>query len=217
MPALRGSFTYTRFFVTGDMPEDFREKFMRSIRLRAMKPLEPDDEDLERSGWVKLGEPFVNELTYDDVFYNEYLNLGFRTDRWVLPGPVLKVRMKEAETAYLAKKGREKLSKSEKAELKLLVAKKLKKTMEPATRVVDVSWSMNEGLVRFFSHAQKSGALMAELFKRTFGLDLVPESPYTLAARIGLDPPQEAAWNELEMTYLATERAGANDEAAEEE
>jgi hypothetical protein len=234
VPALRGSLTYARYFIEGELPhttpvsgrrgfaegetrDDFRERFMRAIRLRAMKPLEPDDEELERSGWVKLGEPFVVELSYDDVFFNEYVNLGFRTDRWAIPGPVLRTRVKEAEAAYLQKKGRERLSRKEKAELKLMVSKKLRRHMAPATRAVDLSWAINEGVVRFFSHATKPGAAMMELFKKTFGLNLIPESPYTAAARIGLDKAQEQAWHDLEMTYLASAKPQVSDEAAEEE
>ena len=183
-----------------------------------MKPLEPDEEDLERSGWAKIGEPFETDLSYEDVFYNEYINLAFRTDRWVIPGPVLRTRVKEAEAAYLEKKGRERLSKREKAELKLMVSKKLRRHLTPATRAVDLSWAIGEGVVRFFSHSQKPAGLMAELFKKTFGLDLVPESPYTAAARLGLDKAQEKAWHDLEMTCVASEpRRTLIDEAAEEE
>lgn len=191
---------------------------MRSIRLRAMKPLEPDEEELERSGWATLADPFQIELSYDDVFVNEYINLGFRTDRWAIPGPVLRARLKEAEAAYLQKKGRERISRKEKAELKLMVAKKIRRSIEPATRSVDFSWALNEGVVRFFSHAQKPGAAMMELFKKTFSLELVPESPYTAASRIGLSKEQQKAWTELEMTYLAsTPRPSVGEAAAEEE
>jgi len=218
VPALRGSLTYSRFFVSGDLPDDFRERFMRAIRLRSMKPLEPDEEELERSGWAKLGEPFVVDLAYDDVFFNEYVVLGFRTDRWVIPGPVLRTRVKEAEAAYLEKKGRERLSKKEKAELKLMVSKKLRRHLAPATRSVDLSWAIGEGVVRFFSHSQKPAAAMMELFKKTFGLELVPESPYTAASRLGLSKDQEKAWHDLEMTYLASSpKRSLLDEAAEEE
>lgn len=205
MPALRGSLTYSRFFVDGDVPDDFREKYMRAVRLRAMKPLAPDEEDLERSGWCKIGEPFELELHYDDVFFNEFIVLGFRTDRWQIPGPMLKARVREAEVAYLAKKGREKLGRKEKAELKENVARKLRKETAPATRVVDVAWSLNDGIVRFFSHAEKTAGNMIELFHKTFGLRLVAESPYTLAERLGLSKAQESSWQEIEMTVLAKE------------
>ena len=207
MPALRGSLTYARFYVDGEVADDFREKFMRSIRLRSMKPLEAEDEDLERSGWCKVGEPFELELGYEDVFYNEYLNLGFRTDKWRLPASVLKQRLREAEAAYLEKKGRERLGRAEKTELKEIVSRKLKKQSSPSTRLVDLSWSMNEGIVRFFSHADKTAGAMMELFYKTFGLRLVAESPYTLASRFGLSKPQEAAWQDLEVVMLETQIA----------
>jgi hypothetical protein len=103
VPALRGTLTYARLFVDGDVPEDFREKYIRAIRLRTMKPLEAEDGDLERSGWCKLGEPFEIDLHYEDAFYNEYVNLGFRTDKWQLPKSILKQRLREAEAAYLEK------------------------------------------------------------------------------------------------------------------
>ena len=69
-------------------------------------------------------------------------------------------------------------------------------------RVVDLSWSVNEGLVRFFSQAVKPGGVMTELFFRTFGLKLIPEAPYTLAARLGLSRAQEKAREELEPLTL---------------
>src|SRR4051812_40086582 len=104
MPALKGSLTYARFFVEGELPDDFRDRFPKAIRSKAMKPLDPDDDTPERSGWSRIGDPFEVDLGYGDVFFNEYLNLGFRTDRWAIPGPMLRAKLREAETAYLAKK-----------------------------------------------------------------------------------------------------------------
>lgn len=198
MPALRGSLTYARFYVDGDVPDDFRERFMKAIRLRAMKPLEPDEDVLERSGWCRIGEPFELDLAYGDVFYNEYVNLGFRTDRWVIPASLLRAKMREAEAAYLAKKGRERLSKREKTELKELVSKKLRRQLAAAVRSFDLSWSTDDGVVRFFSHAARPAVAMMDLFQKTFGVKLVPEAPYTLAARLGLSAAQEKAWPDLE-------------------
>lgn len=218
MPALKGSLTYARFYVEGDVPDDFKGPFMRSIRARAMRPLEPDEEDLERSGWCRVGEPMELELGHEDVFYNEHVVLGFRTDKWAIPAPVLRAKMREAEQAYLQKKGREKLSRKEKGELKLMTAKRLRRSISPQTRAVDLVWSMDEGIVRFFSHAAKPAGVMCELFLKTFGLKLVPESPYTLAARLGLDRAQAAAFDGLEAMLLGdAARARVTDEAAEEE
>jgi recombination associated protein RdgC len=202
MPGLKGSLSYTRLFVEGELPDDFRARFMRAIRLRAMKPLEADDDALERSGWCAIGEPFELELGYENVFYNDFVNLGFRTDRWVIPSPLVRAKVKEAETIYLEKKARDRLTKREREELKEVVLRKLRKTFVPAMRVVDFSWSLDEGLVRFFSQSPRPIAAVSELFNKTFGLKLVPEAPYTLAARLGLNKRQEEAWGELEATLL---------------
>jgi DNA recombination-dependent growth factor C len=204
MPALKGSLTYARFFVEGELPDDFRQRFMRAIRLRAMQPLQPEEDAAERSGWCAIGEPFQLELNYDNVFYNEYLNLGLRTDRWAIPGPLLRAKCKEAEAAHLEKKGRERLSKRERGELKELVTRRLRKQFVPATRMIDFSWSLNDGLVRFFSQSARPAAAMSELFAKSFGLGLVPEAPYTLAARIGLSKAQEKIWDELPALSLET-------------
>ena len=207
MPALKGSLTYLRYYVDG-ATDATPDKLLKTIRLRAMKPLEPDEDLVERAGWTRVGAPLDLDLGSEDVFYNEFVNLGFRLDRWVIPGPMLRTKLREAEAAYLQKKGRERLSRREKTELKDLIAKKLRRQVEPRMRSVDVSWSMNDGLVRFFSSSAKLGAYMEELFAKTFSLKLIPEAPYTLAARLGLSPAREKAWIDLEPTSFVEEGAG---------
>jgi hypothetical protein len=206
MPALTGSMSYARFFVEGALPDDFRSKFLEALALRAMRPLDADEDADERSGWCAIGDPFELELGHERVFYNNYLNLGFRTDRWSIPGPLLRAKQEEAETAYLAQQGRERLGKREREELKQLVIRKLRKQFVPSVRAVDLSWSLEEGLVRFYSHSERTIAGMADLFAQTFGLELRIEAPYTLAARLGLTPEQERAWEALQVTtFLPTQ------------
>jgi len=202
----RGSLTYVRFFVTGEAPtpaSSFEDRALADIRRKLQRPLEPDDDDQERVGWCKVGEPFVLEVEHVDVFYNEYLNLGFRTDRWAIPGALLKAKVAEAEAAYLTKKGRERLSRKEKTELKDLVSKRLRRGLAPQVRAHDVSWALSESTVRFFGSSPRAQAAFVELFEKTFALKLVREAPYTLAARLGLSPAQETAWQAAEAATLA--------------
>ena len=208
MPALSGSLTYARLFVEGTLPEDFRDRFGAAIQLRGMRPLEADDEALERSGWCAIGDPFELDLGYERVFYNDYVNLGLRTDRWSIPSALVRTHLKEAEAAYLEKKKRQRLSKHERAELKEMVLRQLRKQSVPSVRAVDFSWSLGEGIVRFFSHAQRPTATLIDLFGKTFtGLKLVPEAPYTLASRLGLSKEEEEAWDRLEPTDFITQPA----------
>jgi len=208
MPALKGSLTYARFYVEdppkSELSGGFQERFLKAIQQKVLRPLDPNEPDPERSGWCRLAEPFELELQHEDVFQDDYVVLGVRTDRWAIPAPMLRAKLREAEGALLQKNGRERLSKKEKTELKELVSKKLRRQMAPATRAVDLTWSLDEKLVRFFSHSPKSAAIMMDLFQKTFGLRLTPESPYTLATRLGLDAAEERAWQTLEPSPFET-------------
>lgn len=204
MPALRGSLTYSRFYVEGTRPDSFHTPYLKAIRARAMRPLDPLEPDPERSGFCRLGEPFEIDLTHHDVFYDDYIVLGVRTDRWSIPKPLLRSKLREAERALLTKTGRERLSRKEKTELKESVSMKLRRQTAPSTRAVDLIWSLDEDLVRFFSHAEKSIAIMTDLFQKSFGLKLIPESPYTLAARLGLAQEHERAWSALAPSAFAS-------------
>lgn len=200
--------TYARFFVEGELPDDAASRIMRALRLRAMTPLAPDDEDLERTGFCRVGDPYELELSREDVFYNEFLNVGVRTDRWVYPGSAVRARMREGEQLYKQRTGKARLGKRERGELKELVLRKMRKQMSPAVSSVDLSWNLDEGVVRFFSHGPKAAARMTELFHRAFGsmgLSLVPESPYALADRLGLSKKARAAWDDLDPSSFAEE------------
>jgi hypothetical protein len=202
MSALSGSLTYARLFVEGPLPDDYRTRFVDSLRARAMKPLDAEDDASERSGFCAFGDPYQLELDYERVFFNNFLNLGFRTDRWALSPALLRANLREAEQVYLEKKGRDRLTKREKGELKELVLKQMRRQTTPVVRVVDLSWSLEEGLVRFFSHSPRSALTMSDLFHKLFGLKLIPETPYTLAERLGLSAAQVSVWDELEATRL---------------
>src|SRR5262245_31994279 len=106
MSALSGSLTYSRFFVDTKPPKDFRERYMRSIRHRVIQPLTSQDEDLQRTGFCAINEPFELELNPTNVIYENFINLGVRTDRWIFPSSLIKARVREAEAVYLEKKGR---------------------------------------------------------------------------------------------------------------
>jgi recombination associated protein RdgC len=202
MSATTGSLSYARFFVEEKLPRDFLDASYEAIEHRAMRPLDANEPDAERSGWCVMGDPLDVSLPRPRVYLEGYLNLGFRTDRWAIPGPLLKTKLREAEAKYLDKKGRERLGKREKAEIKEVVIRELRKKLVPVTRAIDLTWSLEEGLVRFFSHSDRPTLEMLELFKATFGIELVPESPFTLARRIGLSDADFSQWEAIEPTVI---------------
>ncbi|MDI1429149.1 hypothetical protein [Polyangium sorediatum] len=201
--ALRGSLTFSRFYVTGDIPDDVPGTTLKRIRANAFQPLSPDDEKNEGAGWASIEDPFITDLDHEKVFYNEYVCLGLRLDRWVIPGPLLKAHLRDAEQALLAKRGLERLGRQAKTELKTMVVRKLRRQLVPSLKSYDVVWNLRTNILHLYSQSERIAALLDDLFKRTFKVDLVPESPGTAADRLGLDAKEARAMAGLEPTILA--------------
>ena len=209
MSALRGTLTYSRFFVDGDMPADLAGASMKRIRASAAQPLNPDEDVSERHGWCSIEDPMTTDLDHELVFFNEYVCLGLRIDRWVVPKPMLNAHLRDAEAALLERKGLERLGKKAKAELKLFVLKKLRRQLMPSTKSIDLVWNVQSGVARFFSQSERMHLLVQELFEKSFRLRLVPESPGTAAERRGLDARQQKFWEALTPFSLAREGGSA--------
>lgn len=203
MGAFRGNLTFARFYVTGDIPDDVPGTALRRIRANAFQPLSPEEDKSEGFGWANIEDPVDTELDHEKVFYNQYVCLGLRLDKWVVPGPLLKAHLREAEQALLEKRGLERLGRQAKADLKTMVVRKLRRQLVPSLKSYDVVWNLNSSIVHFFSQAERITTIFEDLFKKTFKLDLVPESPGTAAERLGLDQRQSAAMAGLEPTTLA--------------
>lgn len=202
MGALKGTITYTKLYVRGELPDGFRDSFVERIRLRAFQPLTVEDDAEQRAGWCSIEDPLDTELDHNKLYFNSYLNLGLRTDRWVIPGPLLKAHLAEAEREHLAKRGRDRLSKREKEEIRVTVSRRLRRQVLPVMGVVDLSWNLITGVVRFWSQSPKALESMMELFEDTFGLALLPESPAASAISLGLSAAQQQALEALTPTVF---------------
>ncbi len=204
MGALKGAITYTKFYVRGELPEDLHGRYLARIRTRAFKPLAPDDEDDLSVGWMPIERPFDEDVAFraDAVFFGSYLNLALRIDRWKFPTSLVKTRMAAAERTYKQKTGKERLSKGEKAELRELVERKLRREGVPVSKAADLSWNVASGELRFFGRTKVLVEHLHELFEKTFAVRLVPAGPYTTAIEEPLPHGLEAALEHVEPATL---------------
>lgn len=203
MGALNGSISYSRFYVEGDLPQGFKERFVEALRARAFEPLTAESEEEEHVGWCSIEHPLDLELDAHKLFFNSYLNVGWRVDRWRIPGPILKAYYTEAERAYLAENNKERLSRSEKVDLKAVVTAELKQKLMPTMKVIDVSWNVHTGVLRFWNQSAKTAEHFQAYFEETFeGLRLIPDTPYTAAIQYALDDTQVGLLADLTPTVL---------------
>lgn len=204
MGAIRGSISYTKFYVVGSLPDDFQKVFANAILARVIEPMTYDSDDEQHHGWCMVDKPF--ELTFDHstLFANEYLNLGLRVDRWRLQVPLLKAKIEEAEANYRAKTQRTRLGKQQRAEIKLTVVRHLRKQTIPVTKSYDLSWNTTEKVLRFWSKSTKVLDLFQDLFEKTFKVKLLQESPVATAMSIGLTNEQRGVLTAIEPTLFSS-------------
>lgn len=204
MGALKGAITYAKFQVEGALPDDAHQKFMARIRTRTFKPLQPEDEGDVAVGWVPIERPFDDEISFrtDGVFFGSYLNLALRMDRWRFPSSLVKAKMAAAERQWRQKTGKDRMSRSEKAELRELVDRRLRREGIPVSKAVDLSWNMTSGELRLFGKSKVIVEHFLELFEKTFAVRLIPAAPYTIAKALGLPRDLDQRLATVEPTAL---------------
>ncbi len=206
MGAFSGPLTVSKLFVRGPLPADLKRTALDRIQLRAFAPLEPDDEVDERVGWCVVSSPLELKLEHEQVFWGSYVNLGLRVDRYRLPPALVQAHFQEACREALAKSKREALSKSEKKELMARVSLKLRRKVLPAMSCFDFCWNLDTMVAYFWSQSARAFDRLGTLFEATFGLELVPNSPYVAARERHLSEAKLAALDAVEATPLHAAR-----------
>lgn len=206
MGVSRGALTFTRLFVQGKPPKDLRKRYLEAVRLRKFTPLTPEAEASEAVGWCVIERPFDLDFQPDRIFYDRFVQLGFRVDKWKIPGVLLRAQVADEEQRMLSRAGREKLTRAEKEDIKLRVIGRLRKKILPNSRAFDVLWDLDAGTVLFFTHSARATEEFAALFETTFGLELQTDSPYAAAGRAQLSPAMQKVFEKVEPVSFSAGR-----------
>lgn len=198
MGAIQGTLSYKIFYVHGEIQDDWKEKYLERIRKNSFKPLSPDDEDEMSEGWVPIDRPLQVEFDLFSVLFDHYINLGFRQDKYSVPSALLKAHVAEAEKEFMIQNDKNKLSKFERDDIKAIVKRELKEKQLPRMRVFDMSWDLQGGRVRFWSHANKMCETFQGYFEDTFGLKIRPANPYINAVEQKLTEAEVKLLGDLE-------------------
>lgn len=189
-----------KFYVRGEVPKNLQKAFAERIALRAFRPLKPEEEAEERFGWCGLGQPADLSPSLGSIFRDSYITLALRMDKYRFPSEVVNAKLQEATRDKLKRDGSEKLSKPESAELKAQVLLDLRKQFLPTLKIVDMVWSLERAEVQFWSNSSSVGDTLVSLFELTFGLELVPNSPYMAAREVVTDKTRLSRLDLVELT-----------------
>lgn len=183
MGLIRGSATFTRFFVEGRLPGNHLEAFTAGITRFSFRNLDEHSDEERSTGWVSIMDMFARDFEDRNFFMHPYIALSFRVDVRKVPRNALRQACLEAENEIKQTEDLEYLPKEKRKDLKDFIWRQLLRRAIPRTNTYDMIWNLDTSLLLFASTNSKLGDEFAEVFSRTFGMTLVPVFPYSLAGR----------------------------------
>ena len=208
MGALKGTLTYTTYYVGNEPTEGFRDVLIQELQRHRHREIDVEAGRDQSLGWVVMGAPWSREFTWDNVFVDPYICVSLRNDRIRIPATTLRAYMAEREAMLLEEKGSSSLDRKERKALKDDLLMQLRRRAVPDIKVFDVMWNVQEGALRFWSQNRGICDAFEELVHRSWGLTLVTQSPYSAATRYVEEPKVEAAILELDPSdFVGVEAA----------
>ncbi|MEW6268163.1 MAG: recombination-associated protein RdgC [Thermodesulfobacteriota bacterium] len=180
-----------------------RAALCRAVNQRAFR--EHDEDGLPKAeayGWVAIHDPLVVELETSDVFFQQYVMLGFRYDRRKAPAKLVRLERRRAEEARRREQGLERLGRAVRKEIKEEVEARLLLQALPSPQLFECAWNLDTGTLYFTGKARAPREAFAALFRDTCGVAPVPVIPYLAAERIGLTGATVDAVRAVERSSL---------------
>jgi len=192
MGLLRGAASFSRYFVNGKPPEDYPDAYIDTIIRYSFRGFDEHSDQDRSTGWVNIMNIFDTSFEQKQFHMHPYLSLSFRADSRKVPSSALKQHCLEAEHRIKVMENLEYIPKERRREIKEITLSSLLKRAIPRTNTYDMIWNIQTSMLIFGSTANRICDEFAELFFKTFGMNLSPVFPYSLACinleKQGIDP-----------------------------
>jgi len=183
MGLLKGSASFVRFSVMGDLPENPLDYIADRVVSFSFKDID-DTYDEYSIGWVSLLNMFDSEFEYASYVAGDYITLTLRIDeRKVSPAILKKMVQKEEERVRLERQ-LPKLGRSVKVEIKERIRVELMRKAIPVPSTFELCWSLSDSTLLLFTTNKKIHAVLEDFFKESFGLLIRQQIPYTTAENL---------------------------------
>ena len=171
MGLLKGNFSFAQFHVDGQLPEAFLDFVNSRIKANSFRETAKSTEE-KCLGWVSLTDVLDADFENANYALGDYLIFSLRIDRKLIPPKLMRIKLMEEERRYLIESGKNRINKSMAAGLKEKVTLKLMTRLDPVPSFYDVCWAVGQNKIYFSSLADKVADDFADLFKKTFSLNI---------------------------------------------
>jgi len=176
MGLLKGSFTFARFHVEGQLPQAFLNFINSRIRANSFTDKFKSMEE-KRLGWVSLTDVLDTDFENANYALGDYLIFSLRIDRKLISPKLMKIKLMEEERRLLAESGKNRINKSMSMAIKDKVKLELLTKLDAIPSFYDVCWAVGKNTIYFSSLSDKVADDFVDLFKKSFSLNLRRFSP----------------------------------------
>jgi recombination associated protein RdgC len=176
MGLLKGSFTFARFHVDGQLPQAFLNFVNSRIKANSFRNV-PKSTEEKRLGWVSLTDILDTDFENSNYALGDYLIFSLRIDRKLIPPKLMKIKLMEEERRFLVQSGKNRINKQMASGIKDKVKLELLTKLDAIPSFYDVCWAVGKNTIYFSSLADKVTDDFVDLFKKTFSLNLRRFSP----------------------------------------
>ncbi|MCK9274527.1 MAG: recombination-associated protein RdgC [Syntrophales bacterium] len=169
MGLLKGSATFTRYRVIGEMQDGFRDFFDTQIKLHSFKEISTGLEE-KSTGWTSSENVLDTDFQYAGYSLGDYVLFCLRIDRKNIPPALLKLKVLEAEKKYAEENNLKKIYKEQRAEIRETVRRELLAHTAPVPSFYEVCWALSESWLILGTLSANVFEDFEELFKRSFNL-----------------------------------------------
>ena len=179
MGLINGTLTLSKYRVIGSLPDNFKDFIDNQIKLFAFRELSIGESE-KSVGWTSLENVLDTNFEYANYLLADYLIFSLRIDRKIISPSLLKLKVLEAEKQLIAERGKDKIYREERAEIKEGVYLSLLRQIPPIPSFYEICWNVSQGWLLFGSLSEKAREDFEDLFKRTFKLTLRPFIPWDM-------------------------------------
>lgn len=183
MGFLKGSASFVRFSVVGDLPENSLDFIAQRVIAFSFKDID-DTYDEYSIGWVSVLNMFDSQFAYASYVAGDYITLTLRIDERKVSPAILKKIVQKEEERVRREQQVPKLSRSMKVQIKERVRTDLMRKAIPLPSTYELCWSLSDATLLFFSTNKKAHAILEDFFKESFGLLIRQQIPYTTAEHL---------------------------------
>jgi DNA recombination-dependent growth factor C len=183
MSFLKGTASFVRFSVEGELPENSLDFIAKRVIAYSFKDID-ETYDEYSIGWVSVLNMFDTQFAFASYVAGDFITLTLRIDERKVSPAILKKFVQKEEERIRLERQLPRLSRSVKVEIKERIRTELMRKAIPIPSTFELCWNLSNSTLLFFSTNKKIHSVLEDYIKESFGVLIRQQIPYVTAEHL---------------------------------